>query len=110
MRKGGAQKPKAESVEMCAQSLKVCLYRIGFKKSSWWFGSLQVKNKSVSIFVVPEAESRCRVFLLDLYFSKLPKTAFERDVFYLQPVSKVSLGFTTAPVGNLGKHGEGGVY
>lgn len=63
---------------------------------------LRVKNKSVSIFAVPEAGSRCHVFLLDLYFSKIPKEAFERDVFYLLPLTKIKPGgswFTTTPVG-----------
>ena len=65
---------------------------------------LRVKNKSVSIFAVPEAGNRCHVFLLDLYITKLPKQAFEQDVFYLQPLSKGSNKpgqpwFTTKPVG-----------
>ena len=38
-----------------------------------------------------------------MYFSKLPKDTFERDVFYLQPVCKIRKydqpWFTTTPVG-----------
>ena len=59
-----------------------------------------MKNKVVPINAVPEAGNRCHVYILDLYFSKLPK---ERDVFYLQPVAKVCSGdcpwFSTTPIG-----------
>ena len=34
----------------------------------------------MSISAVPEAGNRCHVHILDLYLSKLPKEAFERDV------------------------------
>ena len=74
------------------------------KNRAGGLAQLRVKNKSVSIFAVPEAGNRCHVFLLDLYITKLPKQAFEQDVFYLQPLSKGSNKpgqpwFTTKPVG-----------
>ena len=73
------------------------------KNRAGGLAQLRVKNKSVSIFAAPEAGDRCHVFLLDLYFSKLPKEAFERDIFYLQPISKVCKPgqpwFTTTAVG-----------
>ena len=57
---------------------------------------LRVKNKVVPINAVP-------VYILDLYFSILPKEAFKRDVFYLQPVAKVCSEdcpwFSTTPIG-----------
>ena len=59
------------------------------KNRAGGLAQLRVKNKSVSIFAVPEAADQCHVHILDLYFSKLLKDAFERDVFYLQPVCKI---------------------
>lgn len=56
----------------------------------------------ISLFQYLLSPNKCHVFLLDLYFSKIPKEALERDVFYLQPVTRVKPGapwFTTTPVG-----------
>ena len=73
------------------------------KNRAGGLAQLRVKNKSVSILAVPESGSRCHVRILDLYLSKLPKEAFERDVFYLQPVGKVKKcdqpWFSYTPVG-----------
>ena len=38
----------------------------------------------VAGYATPNNKPRCIVFLLDLYFSKLPKYAFVKDVFYLR--------------------------
>ena len=46
---------------------------------------LTLENKKVPVFAVPENIPKCLVFLLDFYFSKLPKFAFEKDVLYLRP-------------------------
>ena len=73
------------------------------KNRSGGLAQLRVKNKSVTIYSVSEAGDRCHVSVLDLYFSKLPKEAIERNVFYLQPVSNVKRcdqpWYTTTPVG-----------
>ena len=37
---------------------------------------------------MPEKAPQCLVYLLDLYFSKLPKYAFEKEVFYCRPKDK----------------------
>ena len=34
---------------------------------------------------IPQQQPRCLVFLMDLYWTKLPKFAFEHDVLYLRP-------------------------
>ena len=63
---------------------------------------LRVKNKSVEIYAVSEAGDRLHVHILDFYLSKLPTQAFQRDIFYLQPVTKVKPDqpwYTTTPVG-----------
>ena len=63
---------------------------------------MRVKNKSVVITAVPESPERCHVMLLDMYFSMLPAEAFEKDNFYVQPVTSVDPSkpwFTSKPIG-----------
>ena len=60
----------------------------GSKNRSGGLAQLRVENKIVKIHAVPENEPRCLVFLLDRYFAKLPKYAFDADVFYLRPKVK----------------------
>ena len=57
---------------------------------------MRVKNKVVKIESVPAAGTRCHVYVLDEYFSKLPQEAFERDNFYVQPLPNCAKG-STAP-------------
>ena len=47
--------------------------------------NLKVKNKVVPVYVNPDNPSRCVVALLDKYLSKLPPTAYEKDIFYMRP-------------------------
>ena len=46
---------------------------------------LKFQNKEVPCPAIPECGHKCLVFLLDLYLSKLPKIAFEKDILYLRP-------------------------
>ena len=39
------------------------------------------------MYVCPEAKEKCPVSILDKYLSKLPKDAFEKDLFYVRPLS-----------------------
>ena len=57
----------------------------GSKNRSGGLKELNVDNKVVPIYVCPAAGERCLVHLLDLYLSKLPSIAFEKDVFYRKP-------------------------
>ena len=57
----------------------------GSKNRSGGLAQLNVANKQVAGYATPSNEPRCIVFLLDLYLSKLPKYAFDKDVFYLRP-------------------------
>lgn len=43
---------------------------------------LRYENKQVPCPAVPENGQKCLVFLLDLYLSKLPTIAFEKDILY----------------------------
>ena len=65
---------------------------------------LKVKNKIVQSLAVEAAGNRCHVYIIDLYFSKLPEEAFVRDNFYVQPLSAIpddseKPWFTANPIG-----------
>ena len=62
----------------------------GSKNRSGGLGQLNVENKQVTGYATPDNQPRCIVFLLDKYFLKLPKYAFEKDVFYLRPKQRGS--------------------
>ena len=55
--------------------------------------SLRVINKNVPIYACEKSGERCLVYLLDLYLSKLPPSALEKDIFYIRPKA-------TRPEGN----------
>ena len=61
----------------------------GSKNHSGGLKQLSVENKTVPCPAVPENIPQCLVFLLDQYFRRLPKYAFEQDIFYLRPKSSV---------------------
>ena len=50
---------------------------------------LRIENKSVPILATPEAGNRCHVQILDLYLSKLPLIAKDKDLFYWRPFDTV---------------------
>ena len=60
----------------------------GSENRSGGLAQLNLENKIVPIYLVPENQTRSLVFLLDLYLSKLPHYSFEMDVFYLHPEVK----------------------
>ena len=62
----------------------------GSKNKKGTFMEMHVPNKVVPIYSCPAAGKRCHVHLLDLYLSKLPKGALEKDIFYVCPLPRVS--------------------
>ena len=65
---------------------------------------LRYENKQVPCPAVPENGQKCLVFLLDLYLSKLPTFAFEKDILYLRPkrskpFDSVAAWYDQIPVG-----------
>ena len=46
------------------------------------------KIRNVPCPAVPSLIPRCLVYLMDLYMSKLPQYAFQKDVFFLRPKKK----------------------
>ena len=82
----------------------------GSKNKKGTFMEMHIQNKVVPIYSSPKAGERCHVHILDLYLSKLPKDAAEKDVFYLRPLSGVPANptapwFQSVPIGRnqLGK-------
>ena len=48
-----------------------------------------LKTKTWKYTRIPQIRSkRCLVSLLDLYFSKLPQSAKDKDIFYYRPLNK----------------------
>ena len=61
----------------------------GSKNRKGTFTEKHVPTKVVPIYESKEARERCHVRVLDVYLSKLPKQAFEKDIFYLRPLEAV---------------------
>ena len=60
------------------------------KNSSGTYKKLHIANKVVPVFACPQAGERCPVYVLDLYFSKLPQEAFKQDILFVRPLENVS--------------------
>lgn len=76
----------------------------GSKNNSGTAKDFRHENKEVACPAVPDQEPRCLVFLMDLYLTKLPKYAFEKDVLYLHPKRATpsdssALWYNNVPVG-----------
>ena len=67
---------------------KYVYYENVSKNRNGSFKQLHINSKVVPMFPCPEAQGRCPVHLLDLYISKLPKEAKEKDLFYVRPLDK----------------------
>ena len=73
------------------------------KNRSGGLKQIQQGNKTVHQYESENVE-RCHVLLLDKYFSKLPKEAKDKDIFYLKPKNvapkdPISPWFTAVPIG-----------
>ena len=67
---------------------------------------MRLENKCVPIHANPEVRERCHVYLLDLYISKLPPEARERDFFYARPLYDIPKDpskpwYCAAPIGRI---------
>ena len=65
---------------------------------------VEIQNKVVPIYSSLQAGERCHVHVLDLYLSKLPKDAIDRDIFYIRPLPAVPAQpaapwFQSVPIG-----------
>ena len=66
---------------------------------------LNLQNKTVVQYARPELGDRCHVYLLELYISKLPVSALQKDTFYMKPRPCIpdSAGdpwYTESPIGH----------
>ena len=57
----------------------------GSKNYTGYASDLCLENKQVPCPAVPSLKSRCLAFLIDLYLSKLPLYAFQKDILFLLP-------------------------
>ena len=74
----------------------------GSKNHAGGLGHLHLENKTVCHFQVLEAGECDYIYILDLYFSKVPNEALEKDNFYLRPLTHVKEGllwFSSVPIG-----------
>ena len=76
----------------------------GSKNFRGGLADLRRENKVVRQFVCPTAGDRCHVRLLDLYVSKLPNGAKEKDAFYFTALPKTPEDpekpwYSTVPIG-----------
>ena len=62
----------------------------GSKNRNGGFYQLDMPNKTVSIYKNVSVGEHCLVTLLNLYLSKLPQSAVDRDVFYCRSLVKFS--------------------
>ena len=60
----------------------------GSKNRNGGFFQLHVDNKIVEIHENKDAGEQCLVYLLDLYLSKIPQRAKDKDIFYCKPLQK----------------------
>ena len=50
---------------------------------------MRLEHKVVTIVENPSVGEKCPVFILDLYISKLPSLAKEKDIFYCHPLENI---------------------
>ena len=65
------------------------------KNRSGGLAQLHLKNKCVEIYRNLEAGDRCHCRILDLYISKLPSEAKDKDLFYVRPMEKTNSSIPT---------------
>ena len=66
---------------------------------------LNLKNKVITHYARPDLGERCLVYLLKLYLSKLPKVAYDKDIFYWKelkaiPTNPDSPWYKESPIGH----------
>ena len=69
---------------------KYVYYKNASKNRNDSFKQLRVKNKIVPLYLCLEAGECCPVHILDKYISKSPSEARKKDLFYIQPLEKVT--------------------
>ena len=95
---------KLSQFKKCQYPLSYTYVENGSKNRNGTFSQRNLPNKTVPIYSNPDLKERCHVYILDLYISKLPPLAFENDVFYVRPLTKIPIDknipwFTSVPIG-----------
>ena len=71
----------------------------GSKNKQGGINDIRQENKIVPMYANPSIGSRCHVHLLDVYLSKLPEGARQRDLFYVRPAKKNGEWYEEYPLG-----------
>ena len=82
----------------------VCLLWAWLKNRNGGFYQLSVEDKCVEIQKNPNDPKHCLGLLLDFYFTKLPKAAKDKDLFYCRPLTKYTTDGTWYSEQPWGKH------
>ena len=95
---------KISQIKRCDDPPSYTYVENGSKNRNGTFSQRYVPNKTVPVHANPMLKERCHVVVLDKYLTKIPKTAFEKDVFYLRPLPRVPTNqdlpwFTSSPIG-----------
>lgn len=84
------------------RALKPSQFTRDRKPGGYTFSSRTNSKKHHKVHADPSAGKRCLIYLLDLYFSKLPPYAYEKDILYLRPKANFfhnAPWYDTFPVG-----------
>ena len=87
---------KPSQFSWCTDPDRFVYVEHGSKNQSGSLKQIHVENKVVPVYCNPAAGERDLAWLLDFYLSKLPRWAFENDVFYCKPLNKCPMN-PTAP-------------
>ena len=86
--RGGKEHRALKLSQLQRDSDKYVYHENVSKNRNGSFKQLHVSSKVVPVYSCPEAGQRCPVYLLDLYISKLPEEAKEKDLVYVRPLEK----------------------
>ncbi len=109
--RGGQEHRALKLSQLQHDSNMYVYYENGSKNRCGSSKQLRIKSKVVPVYPCPEAHERCPVYLLDLYISKLPEVAKQKDLFYVRPLGKKPLDpsklrYSAVPVGKHSLHNK----
>ena len=89
-----------------SKTIKCVTYReFGSKNHPGLVHQVHLNNKVVKQYANPGIGERCFVALFELYTSKLPKAAIEKDMFYCKPKTKYEpdddVRYCNSPLGTM---------
>lgn len=83
--RGGEEQRNLKCSQLVHSSNPDCYTYIEKGSKNIFGANPKVANKVVPVYASQQSRPRCLVYLLDVYFSKLPPFAQQKDIFYLRP-------------------------